>query len=231
MNRISVTTIEAYRRYITQASQYDTEEQLIKTIKGEFKGNDLTRTGGCYGKLIEGEALVVEGGLIAEYDGVKIFFTDEQALPAVEFRQRHPSMIYEVPVQKIYETRKGSILVSGRMDGAEGAEFNDNKCKFKPPNFQEYADSYQWRYYLDMAQASLFYYDVYEVRGFDGLKGAQPYQLPGVQFIPHDRLQCARYAGLSDDCRWMLQDLLDYIELRQLWRFLKTAPETLPVVS
>lgn len=228
MYRLSVTTIEKFRRYMTQASSYDTEQSLLDTIRGLFTGNDLTRVGGCFGKIIEGDALIAEGGLITEYDGARIFFTDEQAFPAVEFRRKHPAMIYEVPLYKVYETKFGAVQVSGRLDGAEGLDFNDNKCKFKPPDFTEYGDSYQWRYYLDMGRTSIFYYDIYEVRGFEALRGSQPYRLPGVQFIPHDRLQCARYAGLADDCRLMLQDLLEYIELRQLWPYLKLAtPEQL----
>lgn len=225
MYRLSVTTIEAFRRYITNASAYDTEEALIAKIKGEFKGNDKTTVGSCYGKIIEGDALVVEGGLLPESDGVKIFFTDEQALPAVEFRREHPSMIYEVPVQKVYETKYGPFLVSGRTDGIEGRDVNDNKCKFGTPDFRAYADSYQWRYYLDMLGLSTFFYDVYEVKGFEALKGVSPYQLPGVAFKSYPRLHCSRYNGLSDDCRLMLQDFVEYLEMRRLWAFLKRAAE------
>lgn len=214
---------------MTQASSFDTEASLIESIKGVFIGNDKTRVGSAYHKIIEQEAVIVDGGLVAEADGVRIFFTDDQALPAVEFKAQHPTMIHEIPVTKVYETKIGPVLISGRIDGLEGRYVQDTKCKFRAPNFQEYVDSYQWRYYLDMLELSTFLYDLFEIRGFNALEGNQPYTLAGVTFHPNDRLQCNWYTGLRTDCRLMLQEFLDYIELRNLWPYLKKAPE--PVTS
>lgn len=218
MYRISVTTIEKYRRYMVGASSYDTEAALLETIKGIFLGNDKTDIGGAYHKIMEGEAQVFDDSLLAD----NIFFTPEQARPALAFRERHKHMIHEIPVTKVYETRIGPVLVSGRIDGQEGKETEDKKCKFREPDFREYTDSYQWRYYLDMLGTDLFYYDLFEVRGFTrfGFQGSVR-TLPGVTFHAHERHQCVRYQQLPGDCRSMLNDFLDYIELRQLWPFLK----------
>jgi len=225
MYRISVTTIEKFRRYLTEASPYDTEESLLQSITGVFTGNDKTRTGSCCHKIIEQEAYVTDGGLIARADGVQIFFTDEQAAPFVEFKRQHPLMIHEVPASKVYLTGIGPVLVSARIDGVEGQQIQDTKTKFRDFNLREYADSYQWRYYLDMLGIDLFHYDIFEVRGFEALSGPQPYQLPGVEFLDPVRLECARYQYMADDCRLMLQEFLTYIELRNLWKHLKAAPD------
>ena len=235
MYKISVTTIEKFRRYQVGASARDTEVELLQSIKGVFEGNDLTDVGEGYHKIMEGEAQVADGGLIAHIGRgeVKksIFFTADQARPALDFREAHPLMIHEIPVKKIYETKIGSVLISGRVDGQEGLETSDKKCKFSPPKFQEYIDSYQWRFYEDMLGTSLFWYDLFEVKGFKALAGSMPYQLPDVSFHAHERLQCVRYPRMSDDCLSLLNDFLDYIDLRGLWQFLKTVPEVTSLVS
>jgi len=227
--RISVTTIEKFRRFLVGASTRDNEAELLQAIKGIFLGNDLTDVGEGYHKIMEGEAEVTDGGLIAHIGrgDVKksIFFTAEQARPALDFREAHPNMIHEIPVKKIYETKIGPVLISSRVDGQEGIETQDKKCKFRPPNFQEYIDSYQWRYYLDMLGTRIFFYDLFEVKGFDALTGTMPYYLPGVSFHAHERLQCVRYQQMGADCLALLNDFLDYIDLRGLWQFLKKTEE------
>lgn len=208
---------------MTETSSYDTEEALLESIKGVFVGNDKTRVGGCYHKIIEQEAFVADGGLVAEHDGVRIFFTAEQAAPAVEFKLRHPTMIHEVPVRKIYETSYGPVQVSGRLDGMEGRYIQDAKCKFGNANLLEFSDSYQWRYYQDMLGLSIFHYDIFPFSGFEALPtGSMPYRLDGVTVGDPVRLECVRYGAMADDCRLMLQEFLDYIQLRNLWSFLKT---------
>jgi hypothetical protein len=223
--RISVTTIEKFHRFITDASPFDTEASLLESIKGIFLGNDKTRVGSCYHKIIEQEAHIVDGGLVAEADGVQIFFSDQQALPAVEFKRRHYHMIHEVPATKICDTKIGPVLLSARIDGLEGLHVQDTKTKFRPVDLVQYADSYQWRYYLDMLGLDTFYYDVFEVCGFEALSGGQPFTLPGVIFRDPVRLECLRYPHMGDDCRLMLQEFLEYIQDRNLWQFLKVVPE------
>ena len=206
---------------MVSASPRDTEEELLQTIKGIFLGNDLTMVGGGYHKIIEGEAQIVEGGLVAD----DIFFTAEQARAGLEFKSRHKHMIHEVSISKDYQTKFGPVRVSGRVDGMEGRVIRDAKCKFRSPDFQGYIDSYQWRYYEDILLLDCFYYDLFEVKGFKALTGALPYQLPGVSFHAHDPLQCVRYPNLGGDCLAMLNDFLEYIDLRNYWPALKTVPD------
>lgn len=206
---------------MASVSPRDTEEELIQTIKGVFEGNDMTEIGGAYHKIIEGEAVIMNGGLVAN----DIYFTVEQANPALAFKARHKHLIHEVPVTKVYESRIGPVLISGRVDGLEGREIQDTKCKFRPPDLQEYIDSYQWRYYQDMLGLDLLYYDFFEVKGFKELSFGSPRLLPDVTIEVHERLQCVRYRNMREDCLSMLNDFLDYIDNRNFWSLLKTVPD------
>lgn len=216
MVRVSVTTLEKFRRYMVEASPYDTEEALIESIKGIFLGNDKTKTGGAFHKLIEGDFSSEEHGFMA--DG--IHFTTKQAKAAFNFKAEHRSMIHEVNVGKVYTLRNGlQVYVSGRVDGMEGVVIRDAKCKFGNPDFYEYMDSCQWKFYLDMMNLNVFYYDIFEVQGFNEL----PLK-PEVVFCENQPLRLSRYGNLQKDCTEVINDFFDYIQNRNMWHFLKLAP-------
>lgn len=224
--------IEKFRRFMDGVSARDTEEDLLQTIKGVFAGNDMTRVGGAYHQIIEQEAVIADDGLIGESDGYRIFFTAEQAQPAIEFKRAHIHMIHEVPVKKQSESKIGPVLVSGRLDGIDGIQIRDTKCKFGPLDLQEYSDSYQWRFYVDMVDGvDLFYYDFFEFQGFDGLRGEMPFQLHGLMVADVKSLELCRYGRLSQDCHQLLDEFLDYLTFRKLFYCLKTVPDPSPINS
>lgn len=209
---------------MNEVSSFDTEEALIETIRGIFIGNDKTRVGGAYHSIIEGKyRFDAAKGL---YHADDIIFTAEQALPAREFKRAHAGMIHEVLIRKIYHVRDKRILVSGRVDGLEGASIRDTKCKFRDPDFGEYLDSYQWRFYLDMLELDSFFYDLFEVRGFEALQGNAPYFLPDVEFLPAEALYCHRLDYLHESCLQLLQEFMDYIEAKNFYHYLKIENET-----
>lgn len=221
MYRISVTTLEKFRRFITGASAYDTEEALIETIKGIFIGNNKTAIGGAFHKIIEGDYLFNWESKLTVADNIA--FTSPQAQPALTYRCDHPGMIHEVPTTKWYVTAKGMVMISGRIDGVEGMHVHDAKTKFRSVDLMEYHDSYQWRYYLDMTGLNRFFYDLFEVKGFEQFSGGNPLTLPDVQFIPHEPYQCLRYPGMEEDCLTLLNEFMDYIEMRDFFHLLKPA--------
>lgn len=226
--RISVTTVEKFRRYMTEASSFDTEEELIKTIKGIFEGNAKTMTGGAYHKLLEGEFTEIKSKhLMGKYYSADSFwFSEGQASPALQYRRDHPRMFHEIPIQKIYDLGKYRIKLSGRADGIEGIFLRDGKTKFRKIDFQEYMDSYQWRYYLDMFNLRHFFYDVFEVKGFTELPAAAPYIMPDVIFLDPESLLCERYTGMEEDCQRLLLEFMDYIDNRNFYHLLKQENET-----
>ena len=219
--RISVTTLEKFRRYMTETSSFDTEASLIESLKGIFLGNDKTKVGSAFHKLIEGDFKKVKGAFIAE----GIAFNRAQAKVAFDYKQRHDFMVHEISIRKIYHTAFFPIQVSARVDGAEGFNIHDTKTKFRSPDVQEYIDSSQWKFYLDMLEADVFYYDLFEVKNFKEL-GPAPYRLhKEVEFVPHDPLQCIRYNDMIPDIMQLLNNFLEYLHNRNFLHLLKPSIE------
>lgn len=221
MYRISVTTLEKFRRYMNEVSESDTEESLIESLKGEFKGNELAMIGSAYHKLIEVDTK--PEGLL--YRAEDIYFTKEQAEPAFNFKKKHPLMTHEIVCRKTYETKYFPIQVSGRVDGIEGVQIRDTKMKFSYIKWQEYLDSIQWRFYLDMLDADVFWYDVFLVKGFNALPPQAPYTLHDVTITYEEPMQCLRYANMSNDLQLILDQFLEFLHDRKLLIHLKPAME------
>lgn len=222
MYRISATSLEKFRRFMNEVSPFDTEESLIQTLSGQFKGNDKTKVGGAFHKLIEGEYKKV-GALYMADD---ILFLKEQADVALEFRTAHPFMIHEIPLSKVYNTAYFPIQVTGRVDGLEGTIIHDHKCKFSMVKWFEYTDSIQWKIYLDVMDVDTFLYNVFAVKGFEQLPATAPFSLgTDVQITPLDPMPCLRYCTMQDDITGLLNDFIEYIRFRNLFHYLKPAME------
>jgi hypothetical protein len=221
MLRVSVTTIEKFRRYMVEESSFDSEEALIETLKGEFKGTDKTKFGHAYHKIIEGDYQYLGGKYAAE----GIIFTKEQAVPAIRYQLLHENIINEIPVTKIYDTRFGQVQVNGRVDAIDGLRVRDAKTKFRSVDFKEYLTSSQWKFYLDMLDAETFLYDVFEVKGFSELKGTRaPFEIAStVRIIAHDPMECIRYPQMQQEISTLLSDFMNYIDNRNFFHLLKTA--------
>jgi hypothetical protein len=228
MFRISVTTLEKFRRYMAGVSPFDTEEALIESIKGIFKGNDKTRFGSAYHELIEGKYVCPDRD---RYQVGDYLFSGTQASPAVLYKMNHMIMVHELPYSCIFKTNYFYIQVTARIDGMEGACVRDVKTKFRDVAVQEYLDSYQWRYYLHMTGLDHFFYDVFQVTGFDQvlkrslmLDPAKIFQ-ESIQVQEPVEIHCKRYDGMQQELTTLLNDFLDYIHSRNLLCFLKPANE------
>lgn len=248
--RISVTTLESFRRFLTaeEDSNFDTEEQLIDTLKGKFEGNDKTRFGSAFHKVVESPE--IHKGL----DLVSVDINDpsrmkpgtplepEVLLPAhiadiaVNHRKSFPYMICEVRATKTYELQKYMIQVSGILDGLDGATIKDSKTKFRAPKATEYMSSYQWRFYLDMLNLKAFDYHLFEVKYFDSLvlefgkysvkattgRDKQPRE---IAMVAHEPIRCVSYLGITRDCTNLIEEFMEYIENRNLFHLLKPATQ------
>jgi hypothetical protein len=230
MYRVSVTTIEKFRRYMTEASAYDTEEALVESLKGLFTGNDKTKFGGAYHKVIEGDFIEISGQVKVKEKENDFVFTPEQAKPALDFRKAHPFMIHEMDVKKVYETAFFPIQVSARVDGIEGSQIHDAKTKFRAlSSVNEYVDSCQGKFYLDILGLDVFHYNIFEIKGFDGLIGKSPFHFKDVQIIRHEPITCARYEYMDLDLHTLLNDFLEYLHNRNYVSLLKPASEEIPL--
>ncbi len=224
MYRISVTTLEKFRRYMKGVSSFDTEESLIESLKGLFTGNDKTKFGSAYHKIIEGEFKSDTNSVFVISDNVLFSFTEQQAAPALKFRNDHPLMVHEMSISKMYDTAFFPIQVGGRIDGIEGREIRDTKTKFRSIDVLEYMDSSQWKFYLDMLDIDIFWYDLYEIRRFNDLPNTNTIIIPEeVQVIYHQPIKCDRYENMHDDLTSLLNDFLDYMHHKNFLHLLKPA--------
>jgi hypothetical protein len=216
MYRVSVTTIEKFRRFMAGASPFDTEEALLETIKGIFVGNDKTKVGSAYHKLIEGKFEKKNRLYVA--DGIS--FTSDQAIPALKYSMDHRFVVNEVDQYKVYETNYFPIQVSGRVDSIHGVFIRDAKARFRNVNVEDYYESFQWRFYLDMLDADTFFYDSFEIKGFDALP-----MKDDVQIIAHEPFECIRYDRMQEDVVYLLNAFLEYLHFRNIVHLLKPAIE------
>lgn len=229
MKRISVTSLEKFRRFITSASSFDTEEALIESLKGIFKGNDKTKFGQAYHKIIEGDFHKVQDEIKVKCFEKKVLdefiFTSKQAVPALAFRLSHPALTHEMNISKVFDTHYFPIQVTGRIDGIEGMIVRDAKTRFRSLDVEEYIESSQWKFYLDILESDIFFYDVFEIQGFKELPSKMPYRMDDVRVIAHDPIRCDRYPQMVADINMLLNDFLDYIHNRRLLDLLKPALE------
>lgn len=72
MYRISVTSLEAFRRFRDKHSVWDTEERLLNVLSGKKEPNSYATIGSCFHKIVEtGKATYIGNGIFEqEEDGV-----------------------------------------------------------------------------------------------------------------------------------------------------------------
>lgn len=213
--------LEKFRRYLQEVSAFDSEQSLLETIRGEFVGNDKTRFGTAYHDLIEGN-FTIQNGL---YKSGDFLLNEKQARPGIDYKQQHPLMIHESTHTKVYQTKFFPIQVIGHTDGIEGAQIRDIKMKFREHKVTEYMDSLQWRFYLDMVDLNEFFYDIFEVKGFEELPHNAPFQNTNWEVIPQEPIHCLRYEHMQDDLTSHLNLFLDYLYTNNLFKHLKPAIE------
>lgn len=240
--RISVTTLEKFRRMMADTSSYDTEESLIESLEGKFTGNDKTRVGTAFHAIIETPSFLttnhhlsvdVKAGVerswvVINVDEYRIAIPMECAKVVADFSLSHPLMVHEVPVKKTYITPRFALQVGGRLDGVEGAFINDAKTKYRAPSdISDYTDSCQWKFYLDMTGAKKFLYDIFEVKRFKGLNQAADgiCYLDGIDVVYHEPIPCTPFLGMGEYCTNLVHQFMEYIDMRNLFHLLKPSDE------
>ena len=230
MYKISVTTLEKFRRFMAAETSFDTEASLINTITGRFEGTDKTRIGHAWHSLIETPKkacyMKYQNELWMGIDGMA--FPYKVGMKAKAYASNHLVMVSEVPVRKIYTLPKYDIMVSGRVDGLEGIEVRDTKVEFNTyTTLKEFTESVQWRFYLDMLDLKVFHYDIWEVSGYKGLERfVDPfYYLEGIDINYNEPLTLHPYKGMQDELRQLLIDFMSWIEHKQFFSILKTTNE------
>lgn len=219
---IRVTQLEAFRRFMANGdhSYYEiTEQSVIDSITGEFKGNCKTRIGTAFHALVENFAAnvpnrMVRGGYILDIDGYEVEISIEAISEAVKYHNEHQNAFHEVREYKDY----GRAIVSGCADIIDGLEIRDIKTKFRAPTDADYIDSAQWRFYLDIFGADTFHYDIFV---FNGYKDSMEHNASECTLTRHTPpITCYRYPALHDDCVNLVNEFMDWAERRDLIKYL-----------
>ena len=221
---VRVTMIEAFRRFIHN-SEYDryqiTEQSVIDSITGQFRGNEYTRIGTAFHKIVEeGDYSLPYNpdthGYDIDVDGNIVKFTMEQARVALDYRDEHWGAFHEVRRYKDY----GRAIVTGCADMIDGIELRDIKTKYSTPSDKDYIDSCQWRYYLDIFNACVFHFDLFIFEGYKIDKHG--YDVRGLELKRHTPpITCYRYPGMEADNLALINEFMDFCESRNLTQYLR----------
>ncbi|MDQ3039843.1 MAG: hypothetical protein M3Q51_04460 [Pseudomonadota bacterium] len=167
-----VSSIETFRRYRLDDDM--TPQQLVARLT-DFQPTPAMLAGTAFHKALE----LAQPGEFPELKalGYTFLMPDAQiALPDVR------------ELRSFW--RYGQLLVAGQVDAIYGKRVEDHKttASFRPDG---YIEGCQWRFYLDIFDADVFRWNVFEIVEVDDLT----YRVKP----PHLLEQC-RYPGLRDDC-------------------------------
>jgi hypothetical protein len=211
---VSVTVLEKFRRFMAGTTSFDTEQSLLDAITGKFQPTEKVIIGRAFHSIIE-KCELTEPAEVT-YEGIT--FSPDQVAVALEYKKAHPHMVAEVPTKKLYQSKYFDVLVTGRADIVEGQFIRDAKAKFMAPTAQEYINSSQWKFYLDMFNSPAFYYDVFEIQNFRYIANNR---IPDVNIIPYEPLECLAYEGMREELDTLITVFTRYMTVREYTHLLK----------
>ncbi len=219
---VRVTQLEAFRRYITNTDRdrfQISEQSLIDSITGRFKGNSLTKIGTAFHSIIEkGEDILThptDGGFRMPIEGGDVYLSHTHTDIALRYRDSHPAAFHEVRLYKDF----GPAIITGCADLIDGIEMHDVKTKFSTPSDSEYVNSCQWRYYLDIFEADTFLFDLFIFQGYNSKKHGT--DVRPLTLIPHTPpITCRRYQGMEADNALLLDQFIQWATSRNLLKYL-----------
>lgn len=191
--RISTTTLESFRLFRESDQEWMSEADLLATIRGEFTPTPAMLLGRAFDQVLERpDRYRVDGG----YQCDTYFFADEAMRPALAVFDRRG--VFQAKATKRY----GDCEVVAKADQLLGGQLIENKTTTSSFSFEKYADSYQWRFMVDLFEPALVTYHVFclseDRDGTIGLRGIETFNL-----YP--------YPGVHADCVELVQHFREYV--------------------
>lgn len=233
---IRVTTLESFRRYMSDAYSYVTEQDVIDGITKEFDGNDYTRIGTAFHRIVEEGSpkceKVPEGvreftyyrkpaqepvpcGRRFDVDGHDVVLDIAQIKVALEYRDQYSGAFHEVREYKDY----GNAIITGCADMIWNGMIRDIKTKYSYPTDSDYIDSCQWRFYLELFECDEFAFDLFIFNDYNPDKHKA--DVRGLKLEKYDpSIVCYRYPGMEDQNRALVEQFLKWAEFRGLLPYL-----------
>lgn len=204
--RISTTTLESFRLWLEPEQDWMPEEDLLATIRGEFRGNHKVWLGQAFGAVLETpERYRVAGGYRVPVRGSSEVFElgDDVMAPALALIDR-PRTVFEA---KGIGQFAGHDVVA-KADQMVGADLIETKTTLSTFDFDKYAASCQWRFMADIFKPARITYHVFclsesEANGVIALKGIETFHL-----FPYDKLR--------EDCEALVREFDTYVAMRGL---------------
>lgn len=204
--RLSATLLESFRLWMNE--DWMTTERFIDDLTKPFETSYAADLGKAFHKLNEGNTegppyrIELECGDIAKFDRTC-------RLP------EYPKPITE---QKMVKVIDGHQIV-GMIDGGEGSIIHDIKTSQKPFNADKFADSMQWRVYLEIFQADKCVFDFCQLYQPGKRKGDTTWSVKDRHTLP-----LYRYPKLGDDVRRHINMCVSHLQLWELDEYVKERP-------
>lgn len=193
--RISTTTLESYRLFMTQ--DWMSEASLIESIEGKFVPNQKVLLGQAYGRVLEDpDRYLIAGGY--RCGGYTFALKDVQ--PALMLIDRRG--VFEAKAVKAY----GECDVVAKADHLVGAHLSE----FKTTDYftiEKYLDSCQWKFMTDIFEPSQITYHVFLLDDHDN--GVA--ELKGIE-----SLNLYPYAGLHQECADLVEEFAHFVTVKGL---------------
>lgn len=201
--RISTTLIESFRLFMQPDQEWMTEESLIASICGQFVPTPAVRLGLAFGRVLEDpERYRVPLGYVFDDAGfLEYQFSPSTIDPCLALIDRRG--VLEAKAAKRY----GTVDVVAKADHLLGAHLSEFKTTSSTFDFDKYAASCQWRFYLDIFEAAVVTYHVFILddhgNGVVTLKSIESFNL-----YP--------YPALHQDCVDLLAQFVAYVRAKGL---------------
>jgi hypothetical protein len=207
-----------------EVSEFETEESLMETLTGKFEGNEYTRIGTAFHKIVECGDISEKRDIsfsvgtpesVLKIDNFKVVFSQSQINIALAYKQSIKGCFHEIRANKVYDINGTKINVSGGADVVLGNQIRDIKTKYSPlKSISDYTDSIQWKLYCDIFELPEFYFDVFEFKGYD--KEKHGYDVSGLTLVKHDPIHCIEYSEMQKDIHVLLTEFLDFVKFRKI---------------
>lgn len=229
---IRVTQLESFRRYMSGIYAYVTEQDVIDNITKKFEGNDYTRIGTAFHSIVEtgrphcakepsGERHFiyygkdktepVPEGRRFTFDGGDVILDVPQCKVALDYRNEHPDAFHEVREYKDF----GEAIITGCADMIDGLEIRDIKTKYSAVSDNDYIDSCQWQFYLELFETDVFHFDLFVFEGYN--KDKHKGDVRGLKLTPYKpSITCYRYPEMEEKNHILVRDFLKWVKDREL---------------
>lgn len=233
---ISVSKVEAFHKWVARQTEdneaFNNEESFLATLMGKFVQIDHAKYGECFHAIVEGTATHEiyrpnepdPDGTWGGWKYKEVIIPDSQGRHAVDYRNAHPYMTKELPVSKLYHLRDCDLIITGRIDGLEGNVLRDTKTKYSNPDIMEdYIQSIQWKFYLDIMAMDTLMFDIFQVSGFKSIADCLT-----AKIKPWEPLPVKRYPTMTQDITEAMEDLMEYLRFKNLLEYV-VIPQISPV--